>query len=510
MAERKQKVALFVPHNAPGHINPSLALADCLRNAPYNYRTVFCLLGQASGENIRARGHELIEMEKIPLVEGELNNQLDHMSNSLEARLGEFAQGPHQSLLTVIDLYKRDFIPMIAGNANQYEQVIKQLQPDLVINDTQFPPPYLLSDEVAKASSIKWIRIQSCNPIGLIKSKLPDGVKPQSMMGYRLYTREERQRMRNEQPDRWLAMLNEWRTNEAKYKPLMLESHAELFKRFSHLKLLDKTNKNDIVLHVDSPNLNIYFYPKALDYDRQDDDDLFDGYPSNYFHCNSLIRSTWFNEDKNGKLSTNHNNWLELMREKSQNKKAVILFTLGSIASCIVKLQQRLIDMLAELQDYLFIISKGQRGDELKLNEANMIGANWIPQPFLLQHVDMAIVHGGNNGITECMHFGVPCIVMPFFCDQFDNAQRVDDLRLGKRLDLFNCSRDELLKAIEEILNDSELRQRTKRIGVNMRSRDDVARAVELLHHLASSSDNQDLENRQLLDEATRRKFGIT
>ena len=93
----------------------------------------------------------------------------------------------------------------------------------------------------------------------------------------------------------------------------------------------------------------------------------------------------------------------------------------------------------------------------------------------------MYITHGGNNSITESFYFGKPVIVMPIFGDQLDNAQRVAEKGLGVRLNPYHCEKDELLKAVEDILADNKLAERMKLIGKRIRSAKSSERAAELI-----------------------------
>src|SRR3974377_775324 len=86
--------------------------------------------------------------------------------------------------------------------------------------------------------------------------------------------------------------------------------------------------------------------------------------------------------------------------------------------------------------------------------------ALFLPQASVLPVCDLAITHGGNNTITECLHFGKPTIVLPLFWDQYDNAQRVHELGLGIGLDTYRFTDAQMHDALSRLLNDSELHKR--------------------------------------------------
>ena len=91
-----------------------------------------------------------------------------------------------------------------------------------------------------------------------------------------------------------------------------------------------------------------------------------------------------------------------------------------------------------------------------------MWGEASVPQIKVLPLVDLVITHGGNNTVTEAFYYGKPMIVLPIFADQYDNAQRIDETGFGIRLDTYNCTKQQLLNAIEKLLNDNELKLKLK------------------------------------------------
>jgi UDP:flavonoid glycosyltransferase YjiC (YdhE family) len=114
-----------------------------------------------------------------------------------------------------------------------------------------------------------------------------------------------------------------------------------------------------------------------------------------------------------------------------------------------------------------------------------MAGAEFLPQTQVLPRVDLVIHHGGNNTTTECFHFGTPAVVLPLFWDQYDNAQRVDELGLGVRLPPYSCTGEELVRAVDGLLRDSALRDRLAAISARLQANPGTAKAARLIERAA-------------------------
>jgi UDP:flavonoid glycosyltransferase YjiC (YdhE family) len=127
-----------------------------------------------------------------------------------------------------------------------------------------------------------------------------------------------------------------------------------------------------------------------------------------------------------------------------------------------------------------YIVSKGPRGDEIELAD-NMWGEVRVPQTSIIPDVDLVITHGGNNTVTESLHFGKPMVVLPLFWDQYDNAQRMHELGYGERLATYAFSDDELIGAVDGLLADETLRSNLDALGDRIRDQKGTQRAADLI-----------------------------
>lgn len=483
------KTVLFFPLNSAGHINSSLGLADKLKEH-YGYRTVFLLLGPGTGTGIQDHGHELIELEEVDVLKDYefLIDDPEDLDESEQEKMGRtkkkfpgslkwpqiirrakkfIKMPPLDSFEKAVELFEERMFGELVNNHDNYTKAIDSINPDLVVIDAYYIPPC-----VVNLKHIPWIRLFSANPLQIVKIK-DDVIAPPGNMGFKLLNKAEREKLRTESPQVWTDMVEEWREAWDRIMAAVSKVSTDQDKFFVEhgcppLSVGQQAHE--------SPHLNLYMFPKEIDYDK--DDDLFQ-YSPRWFRCDSLMR-----KPISALNQTEYDTWVRKLNEAMKGKDSMIYFSLGSLASADAKLVMRYVDILRHDQKRLYVVSKGPNGDQFQLDSSNMIGGNYLPQTFFLERADLAIVHGGNNSLTECLMYGVPMIILPVFADQFDNAQRIEDLELGKRLDVFNCTKQELLQAIDQVLEDKSLIDKIKNIGSEMRKRDDLTRVASVVSKL--------------------------
>jgi UDP:flavonoid glycosyltransferase YjiC (YdhE family) len=143
---------------------------------------------------------------------------------------------------------------------------------------------------------------------------------------------------------------------------------------------------------------------------------------------------------------------------------------------------QRLVEVLAETP-HRYIVSMGPLHAAYELAD-NMVGAEFLPQTSLMPHVDAVITHGGNNTVTEAMHFGKPMVVLPLFWDQYDNAQRMDEVGFGVRLPTYSFTDEEMRAALDRVLG-AELQTMLARVGTAVRERAGLRAGADVIESVA-------------------------
>lgn len=490
-----RKKVLFFPLNSPGHINSSLGIADKLKQE-FNYRNIFLILGKMIDNTIVEHGHELmfIEDDDNPYEDYEISSDDDltkPLDEEKKIKLGRkkkifsgchkwpqllirhlylFQLPPLESFIKSTKIFEANMTKDVIKTDDLLRGILEELKPDLVVIDAYYIPPAIVTYK-----HCPWVRLYSANPLAIYEASDDLKVKIAPMNGFELLTKEKRDYLRNNKPDEWEKMFNEWKNASDEIMISLNDAGKELndYVVSRGCEPIPKGKQSH-----DSPYINLYMFPKELDYDQ--DDDLFKC-PSRYFRCDSLLRMNYnIDDDCNPTIQK----WLNKFEQAKKGKEKSIFFSLGTIASGNHRIMRDYVNVFKEDQKNLYIVSKGVNGNKYTLDSNNMIGDNFIPQTMFLKKVDLAIIHGGNNSLTECFYYGVPMIVLPVFADQLDNAQRVVDLGLGKKLNTFNLDKDTLLKTIDNVLADEEMTKRCKAIGEKMRARDDSIKASLILKKL--------------------------
>ncbi|HEX6507558.1 MAG TPA: glycosyltransferase [Chloroflexota bacterium] len=109
----------------------------------------------------------------------------------------------------------------------------------------------------------------------------------------------------------------------------------------------------------------------------------------------------------------------------------------------------------------------------------------YVPQHLIFPHCDLVVTHGGHNTVIPALGHGLPLVLIPFWSDQPDNAQRCTELGVGQVIEPLDVTPNRLRSGVEEVLRDPGYRQRAQGIREEMRGLPSIEHGVALLEELA-------------------------
>lgn len=97
----------------------------------------------------------------------------------------------------------------------------------------------------------------------------------------------------------------------------------------------------------------------------------------------------------------------------------------------------------------------------------NVMVKKWMPQSDILAHpnVRVFITHGGLLGTQEGVHYAVPMLGMPFYCDQHLNMKKAELYGYAISLHFQSITYDVLKSALTELLVNPSYRDNIKRVS---------------------------------------------
>jgi MGT family glycosyltransferase len=427
MSERPLTI-LFMPESAYGPTNNCIGIGDVLRRR--GHRIVFAAEASWKGRLERLGFEEDLVDLAPPSDDAADQDPGQFWKDFIRDTAPEFRKPTIEQQETLTRPIWEELINGARYCQPQLTDIIRRARPDVIVEDNVVGFPALVT------AGVPFVRIVSCNPL-----EITDPGIPPTFSGYPAAD-----------PASWQAFRDEY---ERVHRPIWKEFNAWVTGQGGP-PLPD-------LAFIHEGALNLYVYPELADYQR--------GRPlgPSWHRLDSSVRET--------------DATFTLPDALAASDSPLIYFSLGSLGSADVALMRRVIGCLAATP-YRYIVSKGPLHAEIEL-APNMTGAEFVPQTSVLPLCDLVITHGGNNTVTECLHFGKPMIVLPLFWDQYDNAQRVHELGLGVRLDTYRFTDAEMRGALDRLLADTQLLARLQAAAQVIQQRDGVRKAADLIERVA-------------------------
>lgn len=144
-------------------------------------------------------------------------------------------------------------------------------------------------------------------------------------------------------------------------------------------------------------------------------------------------------------------------------KKPIVYFSLGSIISSR-RLYRKCIKAFADKPMSVILNTGKINPKSLGILPKNIYAFSFVPQIQVLQRSDVFITHCGMNSVNEAIANGVPMVAIPFVNDQISNANRIEELGIGKKLRLFSCSRKKLYVSVQAVLQNEKYKENVKKL----------------------------------------------
>ena len=438
---------VFFPEGAFGPTNNCVGIGRVLLER--GHRVVFVVEESFAG-TLEAQGFEeaLMRLKPPPEVE-EAPGQF--WKEFVRDTAPEFRKPTIEQLETFILPVWQELVDGARYVDERLREIFGELEPDVIVQDNVVAFPAVL------ASGRPWARIVSCNPL-----ELKDPELPPTFSGYPTGDRTG------------------WDEFRARYREL----HEPLWRDFSAIcEERGAPPLPELELIHESPFLDLYLYPAELDYERSRP------LGPQWQRLESCVRSAEEGWEPGGVGLTEPPGsggvgFAGAGSGTTPGDGALIYVSLGSLGSADVELMNRLVAALAETP-HRYVVSKGPQHELIELAQ-NMTGAEFLPQPAILPHVDLVITHGGNNTVTESVHFGKPMIVLPLFWDQYDNAQRVAECGFGERLPTYAFEDTELHVAIDRLLDSDH--SRLREASARLRASPGTVTSADLIQELTRKS----------------------
>ena len=173
-------------------------------------------------------------------------------------------------------------------------------------------------------------------------------------------------------------------------------------------------------------------------------------------------------------------------------KKKLIYISYGTVVNDDLSFFKMCIDAFKN-SPYQVIISLGNRHDASVFSDIpkNIIIKKYVNQLAVLEKADVFITHGGMNGISESLYYGVPMVMIPDTFEQRYNVLRVKQSGAGIYLKKVKVTKERLLHAVERVLTEKHFSLSAKKMQENLKKGGGYQEAADLIEKYMMSSKNR-------------------
>lgn len=194
--------------------------------------------------------------------------------------------------------------------------------------------------------------------------------------------------------------------------------------------------------------MNIFFLPKAFQYDAESFDDRFRFVGAT--HRRSPRASAWRHRTEEGRpvllisetTSSNDDKFLKLCVEAFRESRYHVVFSKGSYSA----------DVSSTSLPHNFEINRDALNCEI------------------LPFADVMLCQGGMGTTLESLYFGVPVVAVPVTAFHAEVAYRTAELGVGLHMPRRGMTPSALRQAVDVAASDKALRERVRRMQENLRS----------------------------------------
>ncbi|GAB3301327.1 nucleotide disphospho-sugar-binding domain-containing protein [Parasphingorhabdus pacifica] len=141
---------------------------------------------------------------------------------------------------------------------------------------------------------------------------------------------------------------------------------------------------------------------------------------------------------------------------------------------------------LADFDGEVVLTGVGSRNSALSNLPPNVRAAGWLSHDQVFPTCDVVVHHGGSGTAMTALRYGLPQLILPQMCDQFENAARLAGSGAARSIGFADRAAGVVRDEVEELLTEPSYRVHAERIRAEIESMPMPAEIVSTLTALGA------------------------